>query len=1244
MKRIVSIITTLALCLSLLPGTAWAMEKAIEGNWTDGLIESPTGWSESEDGETITITTPEALAWLAVLVNDENLTKFEDNPTRGKTVILGADLDLSGKKWVPIGNGKSGKQTVNAFVGNFDGNGHTISNVTIDIDNEDSIGLFGNIYLNDSGSIQNVTVENAAITTNHFTGSGYIGVLAGQVIGSGTISDCTVSGTIHCRQACRNTYAGGMFGFLNPTTGPVDRVYLTADRCFADVEITGAPLYAGGFAGYLGSCGKVINCGASGKIAMTDPYNYMPYAGGFIGSFETMNGTVSLESCYATGNVSLTSSSEENMICVGGFLGGIDIPIKTASIQKCMSSGDVIVTASEDIGMVLVGGFIGNGAEDPILTIRNSYATGDVTAANGTYVLCGGFVGYSASTVENCYSLGNVTSQNGGTYSWAFGFSGWTKSGASFTNCYALGERMNGGTHASHFLNGNHSLRNCFYYEEMELDGEILSNQNVAALSKDAITGGTAFSDFDSDIWQLPTGDLPILAGIPDEVEKTDKPVYLSKTVIFDSQGGTPVDSQLVPKNGKVTKPADPTRANYTFGGWYTDADCTTAWDFASDTVAEQMTLYAKWEVITYTVIFDSQSGSAVDSQTIESGGTAAEPAAPTRTGHTFGGWYTDAACTNAYDFGNAVTEPLTLYAKWTPNQYTVTFHTQGGTDIAPVQADYGTLLTKPANPTKANYTFSGWYTDADYTTAWDFASDTVAKNMTLYAKWEVITYTVSFDSRGGTAVAALQVNHGSPVSKPTAPTKDGFLFDGWYTDEDCHTKYDFDHPITGPLTLYANWLKALPNPPAGEGDAQYQLVMTDGISQLPAGLIGQYESTDALEMAMKLEITKAASGISAENTAVYDVALLVSTDGGTTWVAATKENFPESGLTVTLPYPEGTDSSYAFTVVHMFTTSDFDKTPGTTETPAVTNTPAGIRFTVTGLSPISVGWKKPVSSGGSGGSSGVSTYPIKIEKSEHGKVTADRANAVSGSTITLTVTPDNGYVLDILTVTDSKGNTIQLTGKGSGRHAFTMPGRGVTVTATFAEDKKLCDGGADCPASGFTDLGGVETWYHQAVDYVLQNGLMNGYGHDKFGPDDPLSRAQLTQILFNQASRPVSDSPLPYGDVAEDAWYAQAIRWAASQSVVTGYGNGRFGPNDPVTREQLAVMLWRYSGQPAAAQKELKFADRDKISDYAMEALQWAVEQGIVNGKNDGILDPKGKATRAQAAAMLMRFFTTKQ
>ena len=174
--------------------------------------------------------------------------------------------------------------------------------------------------------------------------------------------------------------------------------------------------------------------------------------------------------------------------------------------------------------------------------------------------------------------------------------------------------------------------------------------------------------------------------------------------------------------------------------------------------------------------------------------------------------------------------------------------------------------------------------------------------------------------------------------------------------------------------------------------------------------------------------------------------------------------------------------------------------------------------------------------------------------------------------------------------------------------------------------------------AAAFQDVD-ISAWYMLGVEYTLQNGLMGGYSDGRFGPNDNLSRVQLAQILYNKEGKPLANGGSSFSDVVADAWYADAISWAAANGIVGGYGGGRFGPNDNITREQLAVMIWRYSGSPAATNKELKFSDADEAGSYALDALRWAVENGIINGKGGGILDPKGLATRAQVAQMLKNY-----
>lgn len=450
--------------------------------------------------------------------------------------------------------------------------------------------------------------------------------------------------------------------------------------------------------------------------------------------------------------------------------------------------------------------------------------------------------------------------------------------------------------------------------------------------------------------------------------------------------------------------------------------------------------------------------------------------------------------------------------------------------------------------------------------------------------------------------------------------------------------------------------------PPESTQDKQFKLEMETGISTVPAGLLSNdnLNTPAKLETAMKLAVKESSSAITEENTAVYDVSLLVSTDGGVHWVPATKANFPANGLTVTLPYPAGTgQNTHDFVVIHMFTTGDFEKTPGEIERPAVTKTAAGIQFTVTGLSPISVGWTKK-SGGGSGGGGGwyppVSNYSVKVEKAEHGTVTASPTSIYSGGTVTLNVKPDEGYKLDKITVTDSQGKAVELTEKG-GKYTFKIPSRDVTVKAEFAPVQTATPSpgptGSPSPSpSGsptlspsprpwknpFPDVKEGQ-WYIKAIEYVCTNGLMAGYSNGKFGLNDTLTRAQFAQIIYNKEGRPQASGG-KFTDVTT-GWYADAVNWAASEGIVAGVGGGRFAPDQPITRQDLAVMLWRYAGNPEPEKNELDFHDAEKVSGYAWKALCWANEKGIVNGKGGGILDPKGNATRAQAAQMLMKYLS---
>ena len=288
----------------------------------------------------------------------------------------------------------------------------------------------------------------------------------------------------------------------------------------------------------------------------------------------------------------------------------------------------------------------------------------------------------------------------------------------------------------------------------------------------------------------------------------------------------------------------------------------------------------------------------------------------------------------------------------------------------------------------------------------------------------------------------------------------------------------------------------------------------------------------------------------------------------------------------------------------------------------------------------------------GRGGGSYTPTYSLTVEDSANGSVTADRKSASKGDTVTLTVKADAGYLLKTLVVSDKDGEEMKLTDKGDGKYSFTMPGGKVTVSAVFAEDHGYergyasCPKDATCPIEPYADA--VNTaWYHDGVHFCLENGLMVGLSGGRFAPSGDVTRAQVVTILWRLEGKPVVNYAMQFEDAATGEWFTEAVRWAASSGIVTGYSDKAFGPNDAITREQFAAILYRYSqfkGCDVSVGEDrniLDFDDTQSISTYAVPAIQWACGSGMISGVNAFTLDPTGVTSRAQAATMFMRYCT---
>ena len=265
-----------------------------------------------------------------------------------------------------------------------------------------------------------------------------------------------------------------------------------------------------------------------------------------------------------------------------------------------------------------------------------------------------------------------------------------------------------------------------------------------------------------------------------------------------------------------------------------------------------------------------------------------------------------------------------------------------------------------------------------------------------------------------------------------------------------------------------------------------------------------------------------------------------------------------------------------------------------------------------------------------------VPTYPPAVEEPENGTVTTSPSRPKEGDRVTITPKPDEGFEVDEVVVEDADGNEIKVTQNQDGTYSFTQPDGKVTITVTFR-----CDGGELCPSDHLTDVE-EDGWYHDAVDYVVEHGIMEGMSPTTFAPRRELTRAEVVQVLYNLEGRPDVTGENIFTDTAKH-WAVDPITWAATTGVVDGYGDDTFRPNNPVSRQEFAQMLYRYAkykGYDLAAEGDLsQFPDSGKIGEWAEVAMKWANGEGLIQGHENGTIDPTGTTIRAQAASILMRF-----
>ena len=747
-------------------------------------------------------------------------------------------------------------------------------------------------------------------------------------------------------------------------------------------------------------------------------------------------------------------------------------------------------------------------------------------------------------------------------------------------------------------------------------------------------------------------------------------------TVRFSGNGGKPaMQAEDVAWGDCVSEPTEPTLANKSFGGWYAEGS-DEAWDFSTP-VTSDMTLFARWNTVTYKVTFDPANGAGAATSEVESGTAVSQPAAPAREGYDFLGWYT--ADGTQWDFSTPVTSDVTLTAKWEIQVYTVRFSGNGGKPVMQTaEVVWGACAEEPVEPTLANKSFAGWYAEGS-DEAWDFSTP-VTSDVTLFARWNTVTYKVTFDPANGAGAATSEVESGTAVSQPAAPAREGYDFLGWYTADG--TQWDFSTPVTSDVTLTAKWeihvytVRFSGN--GGKPVMQTDEVVWGACAEEPVeptkanmAFQGWYAAGSDEAWDFSTPVTSDMTLFARWNTVTYKVTFDPANGAG----AATSE--VESGTAVSQPAAPAREG-YDFLGWYTADGTQWDfSTPVTSDlklTAAWQVQVYAVRFYGNGGQPAiqvqDIEW---------GDCADVPFQPVKdhydfVGWFANGSDEAwDFSTPVTSaltftaqwapSTYTVTFDPANGedtFSYDV-TYGDLLGNPGDPSQWGFEFQGwYTADGEKWDFDSLVEQDMTLTAVWVESDVVSFVDVP-EGTWYHDWVYEAASYGLMTGYRDGVgaythlFGPQDYLRRGQVAVVLWRIAGYPaVEGDGNDFPDVDTDMYYSKAVSWCVSEGIITGYKSGSkagcFCPENPVSREELAVMVYRFAQWAGVNTRKVPTdafnacLDTASVSSWSNDAMVWCAAAGVLTGVDTDagkLLDPQASTTRAQAAKIFVQTFS---
>ena len=705
------------------------------------------------------------------------------------------------------------------------------------------------------------------------------------------------------------------------------------------------------------------------------------------------------------------------------------------------------------------------------------------------------------------------------------------------------------------------------------------------------------------------------------------------EVVTLDLGGGTlgnsSEDIQIIVKTGsEFTAPASDglNRPDGDTGNFFMWRGSNGKFYVPGDSVPADVTaLTVQWTDPTYAVTLHPSGGTINNGNVTEYiyGVGATLPTADdmTYTGHTFKGWYDNEGLTGdpVMAIGGTEMGNKEYWAKWEINQYTITFDTAGGSEIAPITQDYGTAVTAPEPPAKPGYTFTGWNPALPATMP--------AENLTVTAQWTVNQYTIIYDLDGGTA-------EGNPDTYTVEtdaftlknPTRPGHTFTGWsgtgLTGEDNLT-LTIPKGSTGNRSYTAHW------------------------------------SLNTYSITYDLNGGTASGNPTSYTVESATITLNQPTKTGYTFTGWSGTDLTgEDNLTVTIPAGSTGDRSYTahwslntYSITYDLDGGTASGNPDfyTVESSTITlNPPTRTGYTFIGWSGTDLSGSDnltvTIPTGSIGNRSytahwSLNTYSITYDLDGGTAFGNPDSYTVESAAITLNEPTKAGYVFTGWSGTDLVGEdnlTVTIPAGSSGDRRY---------TAHWEFDPTIIAALNPTPNVDFLDVSRTD-WFYYDVRYVCENGLMNGTSRNRFSPYGTATRGMLVTILYRMENEPRCFGSAAFSDVKPGAYYEKAVVWASQNNIVSGYTDGTFRPDAPVTREQLASILYRYTlyrGQDVSAGETTSltgYGDAQAVSSYALPAMRWACGTGILQGAN-GKLNPSGLATRAQLAAMLHRYLT---